>query len=149
MLRYAKVINSETKTCNVGDENGNTEFYKSIGMKKLDVEQGFDGNWYLVGYAPSQSLENLKAEKLAELKANRTAYKKTIQINSDYTYWDCDITNNIYNFNNIMNCICGWTAEERALFIEKTELISSIYDSKKELINNATLETISSINTEF
>lgn len=68
MLRYAKVINSETKTCNVGDENGNTEFYKSIGMTEQNVEQAYNGSWYLVGYAPEKPQELADQEEILELK---------------------------------------------------------------------------------
>lgn len=34
-----------------------------------EVEQGFDGNWYLRGYAPVQPLEEAKTAKLAEINA--------------------------------------------------------------------------------
>ena len=52
MLKYGKVIDHEKGICSVGigtDE----EFYKSIGMELLDVEQGHDGNWYLAGKVPA------------------------------------------------------------------------------------------------
>lgn len=52
MIKYAKLVNENTKLVNVGlgtDEN----FYKSIGMKKMDVEQAYNGEWYLKGYCPS------------------------------------------------------------------------------------------------
>lgn len=68
MKKYAKIIDNETKLCNVG-VGTNTDFYKSIGMTLLDVEQAYDGNWYLKGYAPSQPLEELKEKKLDELTA--------------------------------------------------------------------------------
>lgn len=66
MKKYAQLIDNKTKLCNVG-VGTNTDFYKSIGMELLDVEQAYDGNWYLKGYAPSQPLEELKAEKLESL----------------------------------------------------------------------------------
>lgn len=68
MLRYAKIINSETKTCTVGDENGNTEFYKSIGMTEQNVEQAYNGSWYLEGYAPEKPQELADQEEILELK---------------------------------------------------------------------------------
>lgn len=68
MKKYAQIIDNETKLCNVGIGT-NKEFYKSIGMKLLDVEQAYDGNWYLKGYAPSQNIEELKEKKLDELTA--------------------------------------------------------------------------------
>ena len=66
MKKYAQLIDNKTKLCNVG-VGSNTDFYKSIGMELLDVEQAYDGNWYLKGYAPSQPLEELKEKKLDEL----------------------------------------------------------------------------------
>lgn len=53
MIKYAKVENEETKFCSVGigtDE----EFYKSIGMTEMEVEQAYNGQWYLKGYAPAK-----------------------------------------------------------------------------------------------
>lgn len=52
MKKYAKILDAERGTYQVGigtDE----EFYKSIGMELVDVEKGYDGNWYLAGKAPS------------------------------------------------------------------------------------------------
>jgi len=68
MLRYAKVINSKTKTCTVGDENGDINFYKSIGMTEQNVEQAYNGSWYLEGYAPEKPQELVDQEEILELK---------------------------------------------------------------------------------
>lgn len=65
MLKYAKIINEKTKQCEVGLGN-NSKFYKSIGMTELDVEQSYDGGWYLKGYAPQKPQELIKQEKIAE-----------------------------------------------------------------------------------
>lgn len=56
MLKYSKIINEETKECNVG-VGDNIAFYQSIGMEEMDVEQAYNGAWYLKGYAPTQSVE--------------------------------------------------------------------------------------------
>lgn len=50
---YAKVINEETKQCEVGTGT-NTDFYKSIGMTEMDVEQAYNGGWYVKGFAPEK-----------------------------------------------------------------------------------------------
>lgn len=50
---YAKIINEETKQCDVGTGT-NAEFYKSIGMTEMDVEQAYDGGWYVKGFAPEK-----------------------------------------------------------------------------------------------
>ena len=61
MLKYAKIINEETKACEVG-LGTNSAFYQSIGMTEMDVEQAYDDNWYVVGYAPQKSVEGLQTE---------------------------------------------------------------------------------------
>lgn len=53
MLKYAKIENEETKQCSVG-LGTNADFYKSIGMVEMDVEQAYDGSWYVLGYAPTK-----------------------------------------------------------------------------------------------
>lgn len=53
MLKYAKIINEETKQCEVG-LGTNIDFYKSIGMTEMDVEQAYNGDWYVKGYAPEE-----------------------------------------------------------------------------------------------
>ena len=68
MKKYAQIIDNETKLCNVGTGTNN-DFYKSIGMELLDVEQAYDGSYYLKGYAPTKALSELKSEKLSELTA--------------------------------------------------------------------------------
>lgn len=55
MKKYAKVINEETKACEVG-LGTNSEFYQSIGMTEMEVEEGYDGNWYVLGFAPEKPL---------------------------------------------------------------------------------------------
>lgn len=56
MKKYAKITNEETKACEVGTGT-NTDFYRSIGMSEMEVEQGYDGQWYLAGYAPQKPQE--------------------------------------------------------------------------------------------
>lgn len=56
MLKYAKIINEETKQCEVG-LGSNAAYYESIGMEEMEVEQAYNGNWYIEGYAPQPSIE--------------------------------------------------------------------------------------------
>ncbi len=72
MKKYAKIINEETKACEVG-LGTNSEFYASLGMKKQEVEQSYTGDWYLAGYAPKKPLNEIKAEKRAEINTARDA----------------------------------------------------------------------------
>lgn len=69
MKKYAKIINEETKQVEVG-LGTNAEFYRSIGMSEMDVEQGWDGSWYLKGYAPEKPIE----QKAAEVRSVRNQY---------------------------------------------------------------------------
>ena len=57
MIKYAQLINEETGLCSVGTGT-NTEFYKSIGMVELDVQQSYiDNAWYLAEKCPMKSDE--------------------------------------------------------------------------------------------
>lgn len=67
MLKYAQIINEETKLCIVGigtDEN----YYRSIGMEIMDVEQAYDGQWYITNYAPKKPESMIIQEAIDELK---------------------------------------------------------------------------------
>lgn len=71
MIKYAKVIDETTKLCEVGIGT-NAKFYKSIGMTEMDVEQAYNGQWYVKGFAPVQPepTEYEKAQaRIAVLKA--------------------------------------------------------------------------------
>lgn len=67
MIRYAKVINEETKECQVGTGT-NTAFYKKLGMVEMEVEQAYNGAWYVKGYAPAAPEPTLE-ERVAKLEA--------------------------------------------------------------------------------
>ena len=56
MLKYAKITNEETKECSVG-VGTNVDFYQSVGMTEMDVEQAYNGSWYVAGFAPQPSIE--------------------------------------------------------------------------------------------
>lgn len=73
MLKYAKVTNEETKTCDVG-LGTNIDFYKSLGFTEQEVEQAYDGQWYLKGYAPTKPAPTIAEQVLSlenEYKMNR------------------------------------------------------------------------------
>ena len=53
MKKYAKIVNEETKLCEVGIGT-DAEFYESLGMTKMDVEEAYNGSWYVKGYAPEK-----------------------------------------------------------------------------------------------
>ena len=72
MKKYARIINEDTKLCQVG-LGDNVEFYQSIGMTEMEVEQSYDLGWYVLGYAPQKPLELYKQEKQAELQTLKNA----------------------------------------------------------------------------
>ena len=66
MKVYAQIIDEETKQVNIGTGT-NITFYKSIGMTEMEVEQAYNGQWYVAGYAPAQPIEEVRQTKLSEL----------------------------------------------------------------------------------
>ena len=62
MLKFAKIINNKTGRVEVGIGT-NTNFYKSIGMTQLDIQQSdIDDCWYLADKCPMKTEE----EKIQE-----------------------------------------------------------------------------------
>lgn len=66
MKKYAKVMNEETKACYVGLGDNITE-YIAMGMTLQDVEQTYNGSWYLLGYAPEKPQKLNNQERINEL----------------------------------------------------------------------------------
>lgn len=64
---YALIINEQTKQCEVGTGT-NKDFYQSIGMTEMEVEQAYNGQWFLKGYAPEKPIDVKNKERVAELK---------------------------------------------------------------------------------
>ena len=78
-IKYAKIINEETKLCEVGIGT-NTEFYQSIGMIPMDVEPAYNGGWYLMGYAPKEPEKTYIEKRVSEYPP--------IGEQLDMIYWD-------------------------------------------------------------
>lgn len=122
---FYKIIDKKTKKVNVG-LGTNQDFYESIDMIKCnddEVEQGYDGAYYLKGYAPQKPLEELKEEKLQELKQKANNY-----ILNKYPYYKQ------------LNVIRNGTMEELAE-------MSSFIDGVRDKVNQLELD-INSSNTE-
>ena len=63
MIKYAKLTDEKTGTCQVG-EGTNNEFYKSIGMVEMDVQQSdIDNKWYLTELCPMKTDEQKAKEE--------------------------------------------------------------------------------------
>lgn len=68
MLKYAKVLEEETKKVSVALGSKHPSDYQ-----EMDVEQAYDSQWYVKGYAPTPG-EKPKEEILAEKRKIRNQY---------------------------------------------------------------------------
>ena len=131
MKKYAKIINEETKLCEVGlgdadkkfsetyvppetheeiipaeyDDDGNVlkeeekitvvdkegytkittvgDYYKSIGMEEMDVEQAYDSSWYVEGYAPQPSVDYQNEQIRKQRQERYVTESDPIRLNYD------------------------------------------------------------------
>lgn len=67
MITYAQIVDQQTKLVVVGIGT-DSAYYQSIGMTQMDVEQAYNGAWYVKGYAPSKP-EPTTAEQVQALEA--------------------------------------------------------------------------------
>lgn len=88
---YAKIENYETMECIVGIGT-NIEFYHSIGMNDMEVEQSYTGQWFVKGYAPQKPQELIDKEKLIIAKEQRADYVSKIIVTVDDMQFDGDET---------------------------------------------------------
>lgn len=116
---FTKIINENTKECLIINQ---IEAQKQ-GLQNMEVEFGYDGKMYLKGYAPQKTLEELKQEKIQELKANANDY-----ILTQYPYYKQ------------LNIIRIGTEEEK-------NNMSSFIDGVRDKVNQLELD-INSCNTE-
>ena len=74
MLKWAKLTNEETGAviAGIGDNDG---FFSSNGFVKMDIEQAYDGSWYLIDKVPVRPIEELKEEKYSALWSNFKEYQ--------------------------------------------------------------------------
>lgn len=92
MNRRYKLKDNETKEVLVafGDD---VEWFESLGYTEIgEVEQGYDGAWYLQGYAPKQPIEEVKAKALAQAKAERADAVSKLTVTVDGMVFDADET---------------------------------------------------------
>lgn len=72
----AKIINEETKEVIVANEQ-QKEFFEKMDFSQMEVEQAYNGNWYLAGFAPEKPYTLKRAEEYP-----------TIAEQLDMIYWD-------------------------------------------------------------
>ena len=91
MKKYAKIYNEESKSVLVG-LGTNSKYYESIGMVEMEVEEAYDGNWYVAGYAPQKPQELTDQENLIAAKSERADYVSKIVVEVDGMQFDGDET---------------------------------------------------------
>lgn len=67
MKKYAIIENELSKIVSIGS-GSDIDFYKKIGMTEIEVEQAYDGTWYVAGYAPAKPQELINNEEIQKLK---------------------------------------------------------------------------------
>lgn len=82
MIKYAKILNEETGLCQVGEDT-NIQFYQSIGMVEMDVQQSdIDGYWYLAEKCPMKTDEEKEIEekeRIAKLTCTKRVFALMLQ----------------------------------------------------------------------
>lgn len=102
--KFAKIVDPERGICDVGlgdpeavyqtviEETGKektlyvSDFYKSLGMEEMEVEQGTDGNWYLSGFVPPPEITPADYDRAMEahIKEARVARGYTTREPTEY-----------------------------------------------------------------
>jgi hypothetical protein len=93
MLKYAKVIDKKTKECQVG-LGTNIEAYVAQGMTEQEVEQAYNGSWYLEGHTPEKpqptydEIKELRKQYRRKYMDDSTAERSRKQANGSWTAED-------------------------------------------------------------
>lgn len=72
MKKYARIIDDKTKEVQIG-VGCDDEYYIEIGMTLMEVEQAYNGSWYVKGYAPAEP-EPTEDEKKNIVRTIRNSY---------------------------------------------------------------------------
>ena len=123
MIKYAKIENEETGLCTVGTGT-NIDFYKSIGMIELDVQQSdIDGLWYLKDKCPMKTDEEKELEekkRVAKLKMTPRDFLlaitqmgvdfakiKELMASNPQVEIELNYCNYVYRGNALLDQLCG------------------------------------------
>lgn len=136
MLKYVKIINTDTMECQVG-LGTDAEYYKSMGMFLMEVEQSVSGKYYIAGFLPQEDIEVLRSKKRKELRLKRDIYKEENNF-SDHHY------------SNIEYGIIDVSEEEFLKLKNFLKALVKKYDNYKNMIIEAkTIEELNAINIDF
>ena len=132
MIQYAIVTNEQLKICAVGTGT-DVDYYKSVGMVEMDVEKGYDGNWYLQGYAPKQSQEQIEAEIQAQLTnaVQRVLDAKAQELNYDSCLSVCSyIDTGVQKFDDEGKAFRAWRSK---VWAKGYEILAEVQEGKREI----------------
>ena len=130
MLKYAKVINEENKLCEVGIGT-NIEFYESIGMTEQEVEQGYDGAWYLRGYAPKYEPTPEEIQKQLTDAVQHVLDAKAQELNYDSCLSVCSyIDTGVPKFDAEGKAFRAWRS---AVWAKGYEILAEVQAGKREI----------------
>lgn len=79
MQKYAKIISENQVSVFEGTD---TNWATSQGFAQTEVEKGYDGNWYLAGFAPAEPEKTYVEKRVAEYPPLGEQF--------DMIYWDMD-----------------------------------------------------------
>lgn len=94
--KYARIIDEETHEVQLG-VGCTDEYYAEIGMQLMDVEQAYNGGWYVAGWAPEEpeppvpthdDISNMRKWAYTERVDGLHAQKMRHQILGDWTEED-------------------------------------------------------------
>lgn len=78
MLKYCNIINEETKEVQIVEG----KLIDVLKASEMDVEQAYNGSWYLVGYAPAKPQPTIQ-EQIVALEGSITARNLRAAIQGD------------------------------------------------------------------
>ena len=86
MKKYTKVINEETKEVSIAiSENPDVPYFESRGFTLQEVEQAYDGSWYVAGYAPVKPEPTIEEQNEAIRATREQLYVQTSdKLRNDY-----------------------------------------------------------------
>lgn len=113
MKKYAKIIDKKTKQVQVG-VGCSEEYYIEIGMTLMDVEQAYNSNWYIEGYAPKY--EPTEDELKQRVRAVRNEYLQ------------------YYDFTQLVDA--PFTDEEKAIYAEYRQYLRDYTEGENWWLQN-------------
>lgn len=91
MKKWVKVLNDSNKVLAMSN-GSNVNFLKKLGFVEREVEESEKGGWYLKGFAPKFTEEELAAKELLKAKEERAEYVSKIVVEVDGMKFDGDET---------------------------------------------------------